>query len=173
MKFLAPGPEEGKPIPKLEASQLNKKRFTLTTLRGQPIALFFFCGCQACWDLATEWNRLQRAEVLRNQAPGLKRTVIVYVDMSPSAAESLARATGWEGESTLPLVDTNDIARKAYQAEPCPRVFVADSRHILRYTNSHPYDQPQKAPVAAIAAFCLDALKRVAAKPIPNQKESQ
>lgn len=160
-------PKEGKSVPDFQLSSLEGKPFTLTAQRGQPTALFFFCGCAACWEVAKEWTNLQRSGVLTQPAVRLQKTVVIYVDLSLKAAQDLAEAMAWDKPRTILLLDKDNTLRDRFQAEPCPRVFIADDRLILRYTNTHSYDAPQKAPAAAIVAFTLDALKKL---PPPTPK---
>jgi peroxiredoxin len=164
-------PQEGKPLPEFRLETLEGKPFLLASQKKQPSVLFFFCGCAACWDVATEWNRLQRSGTLRQQTPRLQTSIIVYVDMSLTSAKAMAQEMNWDRAQATLILDAKNRVRGLYKAEPCPRVFLADDKKILRYSNTHTYDAPQKAPASAIVAFTLDALKKVASPP-SKPKES-
>src|SRR5258708_14728160 len=46
----------------------NGKRRTLSSFRGQPVVLYFFCGCTFCQRCASFWGRMQRGGALPRDA---------------------------------------------------------------------------------------------------------
>jgi hypothetical protein len=126
------------------------------------VALFFFCGCSWCRDVAKEWAILQRAGTLveKEKKNGRPATLVVYSGLDAAAARRLAAAAGLDRSQTTLLPDPEEsVTEPIYHAEPCPRVFVLDERGSLRYTNNGEDDAPRKAPAAAIVARALDALR--------------
>lgn len=147
----------------------------LSEFRGRPTALFFFCGCSWCRQCAQTWGQFQRGGVLTSDAASsqslsssgssLPATLIVFSGGS-DAARDFASETGLAPAQTTILLDPDLKVTTAYHADPCPRVFVLDSKGSLRYTNNHKDDAARQAPALAIASRALDAL-REAALPIP------
>lgn len=124
---------------------------------GRPTALFFFCGCGACFETATEWARLQRGGLL----DGVD-TVIVYHEVSAEGIRSLSEQMGLDAARTLLLRDetTPGVAASRFDAPKCPRVFTLGADGIVRYTNAGKDDDPEaKGAPAAIAARALESVQ--------------
>ena len=156
-------PQAGRPAPAFTLNDLSGKPHSLSALKGRPVVLFFFCGCEYCYDLAKEWAATLPALTPKKGAAKLQ-TVIVYTELEADSARTLAQTAGVEEKNALLLLDPDlTVARLRYHAEPCPRVFVLDARGVLRYTNNHPDDKPRLAAAAAIIAKIVDAV-RVASK---------
>lgn len=174
------------PFTLLDAS--GRKRTPLTEFRGRPVALFFFCGCSWCADVAREWAALQRGGALLPSeppsvpparkatgkpakkaarpaaspiAPAAPITVLVYQGTAQEG-EALALQAGLDPAQTVLLPDPDLRITGVYQADPCPRVLVIDTRGIVRYVNRGPDDKPREAPAALIAARSLGALRLIA-----------
>ncbi|HTE17209.1 MAG TPA: hypothetical protein VK689_02380, partial [Armatimonadota bacterium] len=69
------GPAVLRAIPSLTGPDVDGVTRSLTDYRGRPVALFFYCGCQACHDSARIWGRLQRADA--SAAGGAKESTPV------------------------------------------------------------------------------------------------
>jgi hypothetical protein len=84
---------------------------------------------------------------------------VVYAGDS-SAVRDFARQEGLDPAQTVLLPDVEmKVTLDAYHAQPCPRVFVVDSKGIIRYTNNHKDDAPRKAPALAIVSRTIDAVR--------------
>ena len=160
---------EGAPLPPLRLPRLDGKTFTLDASDRRVMPIFFFCGCDDCYKVATEWCQMQRSGALK-ESYRIDATVVIYVDLSVVAAKALAEQIGWPGEQSILLLDRDNQVRDLWKAEPCPRVFLRDSAGVLRYTNVHPYDAARKAAPPAIVAFTLDALKKLSPNPTTRRK---
>jgi peroxiredoxin len=161
-------PPVGGPAPTFTLADAEGKTRALAEGKGRPIALFFFCGCSWCADMAKEWATLQQGHALTGTASMHPLTVIVY---SGTAAEAkdLAKASGLDLGQTLLLCDPDlHVTQDLYHSEPCPRVFVLDGRGVVRYVNAGPDDKPREAPATVIAAKTLSAL-RAASSPVSSE----
>jgi peroxiredoxin len=137
------------------------KAHSLAAFRGRSITLFFMCGCAQCTALARQWSEWQRAGVL----PGAGQGTIVIFAGEAQYAEGLISASGIDTARTLVVGDPDlHVTRALYHAPTCPRVFVVDPHGLIRYTNSHADDAPQKAPAELIASRALAALRKCRSK---------
>lgn len=139
----------------------------LRSLRGRPVALFFFCGCTWCHGVARIWGNFQRTGFLdrgfRGDGP---RTVIVFSGY-PDAATSFLHETGLDAKQTILLCDpTMSVTEDKYHASPCPRVFVVNAAGRVTYTNDHGADRARSASATAIALRAIGALRALRPKPI-------
>jgi hypothetical protein len=164
-------PRTGQPAPAFTLPDTGDKKRSLSEFCGREAALFFFCGCHWCLDVAKEWSALQRGGALTAEETGRKPpvTLVVYSGLSRDAARHLSTLGGLEPAQTVTLPDLKmAVSRGVYRAEPCPRVFVIDRQGLLRYTNDRPEDAPRTAPAALLAARTLDALREAAAPAKPG-----
>jgi peroxiredoxin len=144
------------------------KTWSLADLRGKPVALFFYCGCESCRQCALEWARTQRSGVLAARpfkAPALPVTVVV----NTTDAEGIglfAKRTGLASGTVL-LPDSDERLSRLYGVSPCPRVFVLDAKGTLRYTNNSEDDAPQEATERIICARTLAALRTASGSEAP------
>jgi hypothetical protein len=146
------------------------------------VALFFFCGCSWCGEIAKEWAGLQQSgalpnakgDVSKSSAPAIfPATVVVYSEMEPEIAREMALMYGLNLAQTVVLIDPDmRVTEGVYKADPCPRVFVLDAKGVLRYTNNHPDDQPRKAPAIAIVSRTVGALRAAAPVDPDTRKKS-
>jgi peroxiredoxin len=135
------------------------KTHTLLSYRGRPVTLFFLCGCTHCTELARQWAEWQNGGVL------VHTTTIVIFAGEAQYADGRISASGLATNQTTILGDPDlRVTRALYHAPTCPRVFVLDAHGIVRYTNNHTDDAPQKAPALLIASRTLAALRRSAPK---------
>lgn len=157
-------PTVGQLAPNLVLVSVNNKRVSLIQLRGRPVALFFFCGCRWCTECAKEWGQVQRSGALcLVPTTGARQTVspvtLVVFSGNAAATNAFALDTGLDLKQTLLLPDPLMYTTLAYNAEPCPRVYVINRNTILKYTNNHRDDAPRKAPALAIASRVLVTLQ--------------
>lgn len=135
-------PERGTPAPLFTIKDTQGNPFALKSLQGHSAALFFFCGCPWCADVAHTWSR--------KRLPSGVQTVIVYAG-SASEALSFARKNGLDLKRTVLLPDpASHLTEKVYQLDSCPRAFALDAAGIILYTNDHLDDQPRVAPAKVI-----------------------
>ena len=154
-------PPLGKPAPSFTLTDVTGKNRPLTSFKGRSLVLCFFCGCNACADVALQWAQLQRGKALPKDA----LTLVVYQG-SAEEVKALARRCALDLAQTILLPDADrKVTDALYHADPCPRLLVIDPKGILRYANTGPDDKPQEAPAAIIVAKALDALNRCVPPP--------
>ena len=147
-------PQLGLPAPAFTLKDTQGKPFTLTSVQGHPAALFFFCGCPWCAEVAKEWSQVQR----RASLPASTLTLVVFAG-SKAAAQDFAAKAGLARKQTMLLPDPDSkLTEGVYKLNSCPRVFVLDSVGIIRYTNDHTDDQPRVAPAKTIVGHALKVL---------------
>ena len=152
-------PPLGKPAPLFTLAEVAGKKCPLARFKGRPLVLCFFCGCNACADVALKWVQLQRGHALPKEA----LTLLVYQG-SAEEVKALARRSALDLAQTILLPDVDrKVTDGLYHADPCPRLLVIDHKGILCYANTGPDDKPQEAPAAIIVAKALDALTKCAA----------
>ncbi len=147
-------PQTGHLAPPFTRTDTTGKPFALAAARGRPLALFFFCGCPWCADVAQAWGRVQRGARLPNSA----RTVVVFAG-DKAAASAFAAKNGLDLTQTLLLPDPDSkLTETVYHANSCPRTFVVNPQGIITYTNDHPDDLPRQAPAKTIVLHAFEAL---------------
>jgi peroxiredoxin len=167
---LAALPSLGRPAPAFTLTDADGKARSLSEWEGRPVALFFFCGCSWCAEVAKEWGLRQREQGPNGAAPPL--TVIVYSG-DAAEAKALAKESGLDARATVLLCDPDlRVTQDIYHSEPCPRVFVLDGQRTVRYVNAGPDDRPREAPAAVIAAKALAALRGANAPFSAAQREA-
>jgi peroxiredoxin len=158
-----PAPAVGRTAPTFTRADVEVKKRSLAEFRGRRVVLFFFCGCSWCAEVAKEWGLLQRGGALEEKGGKAPITVVVYEgDAEPLRA--LAASAGLDPAQTALLPDPERTVARTYHAEPCPRVFVLDSKGVIRYTNSGKDDAPRKVLAIAIVSNTVDALRATADK---------
>jgi hypothetical protein len=153
-----PAPAVGRVAPAFTRADVEEKKRALVEFRGRRVALFFFCGCSRCAEVAKEWGPLQRGGVLEEKVGKAPITVVVY-EGGAEPLRALAASAGLAPAQTALLPDPERTVARTYHAEPCPRVFVLDSKGIIRYTNSGKDDAARKGPAIAIVSNTVDALR--------------
>src|SRR5579871_2918654 len=85
-------PASGKPFPDFRLPDAEGQTRSLAELKGKPVALFFFCGCERCQRCALTWGQLQQGGALTataspsaNGERGPANTVIVFMGDSEAA----------------------------------------------------------------------------------------
>lgn len=136
----------------------------LSDYLGRPVALYFFCGCEWCHRCAQVWGEMQRSGALVPE-PALSSsprpiTVIVFSGDADSAA-SFVTSTQIDLTQTVVLADSSmQVTINLYKAEPCPRVFVINTKGQVTYSNIHKDDQPRSAPATFIDKRVLNEIRK-------------
>jgi AhpC/TSA family len=153
-----PAPAVGRAALPFTLTDTEGKKRSLAEFHGRRVALFFFCGCSWCTEVARGWGPLQRGGALGEKGVKPPITVIVY-EGDAEAVRALAASAGLDPAQTILLPDPERTVARTYQAEPCPRVFVLDGKGVLRYTNNGTDDAPRKVPAIVIVSKTVDALR--------------
>ena len=157
-------PTLARPTPAFTLPDLGGKPRTLAEFHGRPVALFFFCGCDACRRCAVAWGDAQRSGAL---AP--LPSVIVFSG-DAAAAKRFREEAGLEAAQTTMLTDPADQVADRYQVPVCPRVFVLNAAGDLRYTNNERGTDPQTMPAAVLVSRIVSAV-RAAQSPPPRPRK--
>lgn len=149
----------GSPAPPLRLTDLQGKARTLAEWHGHPIALCFFCGCDACHRVAREWAQVERSGVLSASKPkdAAPQTVIVFLG-DAAGAKAFAAATGLDPTQAVFLLDPVSASAVTFGALPCPRLFALDPKGVVRYVNAQADDAPPQAPAALLVSRLLAGL---------------
>lgn len=146
----AAAPQAGQPAPAFALPDAQGRPFSLAATQGRPAALFFFCGCPWCADVAHVWGQVQRK--------GIARTVVVFAGTG-AEAQAFAARSGLDARQTTLVPDPDSkLTEGVYRLNSCPRAFALDPAGGIRYTNDHADDQPRLAPAKTIAGHTLRAL---------------
>ena len=150
----AAAPRAGQPAPAFTLNDAQGRPFSLAAARGHATALFFFCGCPWCADVAHAWGLTQRGA----RRPESTRTVIVFAGTGADAKAFAAR-NGLDLKQTTLLPDPDShLTEGVYKLNSCPRAFVLDAAGLIRYTNDHADDQPRQAPAKTIVLRTFQAV---------------
>ena len=145
-------PQVGRPAQAFTRADVQGRLVSLASMRGHSVALFFFCGCPWCADVATLWGREQRK--------GSARTLVVFAGTG-AEARAFATRNGLDiGQTTLLPDPDSALTEGVYKLNSCPRAFVLDAAGLIRYTNDHADDQPRRAPAAVLVQRTRQALGR-------------
>ncbi len=143
-------PQAGHVAPAFALADAQEKPFSLAATRGHATALFFFCGCPWCADVAVLWGK--------EQHKGAARTLIVFAGTGADA-KAFAAHNGLDLKQTTLLPDPDSkLTEGVYKLNSCPRAFILDPAGLVRYTNDHADDQPRRAPAQTIALRASQAL---------------
>lgn len=154
------------PAPDFRLLDTENKPHKLSEFRGRPVALFFFCGCSWCADVAREWASMQRGGALPEGRGGSAVTLVVYAGLDAEASRNLATTAGLDPARTVVLPDPDSrVSAALYGVNPCPRAFVVDPAGVLRYTNVGKDEAPRVAPALVIVTHTLAALQAASAPP--------
>lgn len=172
-----PGETNPASAPAFTLSDGDDHHRSLAEFRGRPVALFFFCGCPWCARCAETWGKFQHGGVLSaGSTTSTAPITLVVFSGDAAAARAFATQAGMDLSQTVLLPDpTMRVTLDLYHAEPCPRVFVLDSKGLVRYTNNHKDDAPRTASALALCSRALDALRTCSlpaqAPDLPSHKE--
>jgi peroxiredoxin len=103
----------------------------LSSLRGRPVVLGFFCGCGFCQAAA----RRLGPEAARRGA-----TMLAIMEneqqLQPEHVARFRAVTGFRGPI---LADRGGAVTRRYRSLQCPRIWVVDARGRVRYTSPDPH----------------------------------
>lgn len=114
------------PAPPFALPDLDGRPWSLETLRGKVVVLYFW-SAECAWCQRTDPHVVERAAAWGEQA--LLLPIASVLEETPEQLREAAQARG------LPLVlrDVTQQVAKAYQVQTTPHFFVIDAAGILRY----------------------------------------
>jgi peroxiredoxin len=152
----------GRPAPEFALVDAERgASVSLSSLRGHPVALNFFCGCPWCEAVAQQWAKSPAL-------PDGTQVVAILNDASlttPAAIRKFRERTGFRG---MILADPDQKATTLYDASGCPRVWVLDAEGTLRHVNASRIDPAEQIVREAAEAL---AAKPAAAGAAPAQSQ--
>jgi peroxiredoxin len=142
----------GRPAPEFTLTEPESgASVALSSLRGHPAALNFFCGCPWCEAVAEQWAK-------NRSLPDGAEVVAILTDASlgtPAAIRKFRERTGFKGRI---LADPDQKAMTLYEAGECPRVWVIDAEANLRHVNASRTDPPEQIVREAAEALAAPKL---------------
>ena len=130
----------------------------LAEIQGEPVALFFFCGCRPCHDCARLWAQVQQNGDLGDAK---RQSSVVVFSGSAAHARKFAADTGLDPAKTLVLLDPDDRVTSAYGVRQCPRVFIAGPLGTAVYTSPDTGDSIPRLPAPALVSRALTAWRNI------------
>src|SRR2546426_1669175 len=120
----------GERAPEFDLLSVGQGRsIRLADLKGKPVIVNFYCGCNFCSIVGREW-------VKNKDKVGDAAIVAVMTNhwtYAPAAVREYRRRTGW----TWPiLADMDSQTANSFNALTCPRLFVIDAQGIIRYASA-------------------------------------
>jgi peroxiredoxin Q/BCP len=107
----------------------------LSSRRGQPVVLGFFCGCGLCQAAARR---------LAPEVAALGGELIAVVEserqLRPEQVTRFREVSGFRGPV---LADRGGSVTRQYRAVECPRVWAIDGAGVVRYANPEPRTSPE------------------------------
>ena len=155
-------PKAGTKTPDFVLPDTNTKKQRLASLlsstKGKPLQMWFFCACNRCTEAARSWGQLQKSDTKENPLP---QTVIVFLGDAKTGI-SWAKSVGLDDKQTTILCDPEaKVSENLYHASPCPRSFVLDNKGKILYVNNGPDDGEENSPASLIVAKTISALRAV------------
>jgi peroxiredoxin len=146
--------------PDFTLADINGVPHTLSSMHGQTVALYFFCGCKWCVNCATIWGQMQRAGALSvgDQAHPIQ-TWVVFAGGKDEASEFEKKCNLDQSQTVMLPSPGMHEAIDLYHADICPRVFVISPNGSIAYTNNHKSDQPRQAPENVITRNALHVIR--------------
>jgi peroxiredoxin len=136
------------PAPDFALPDAADRMRRLSEFEGKPAALLFLCGCSRCYLMVGAVEEAEKQ--LRGERP---RRLVVWT-LARSEAGFWQKRTGF---SALFLFEKNSqgpVIQK-YAGHPCPRVYVLDRRHSIRYISPSPEGNAEPRQVVADLAAAL------------------
>jgi hypothetical protein len=166
-------PTVGKPAPRLELRDTNDTPLDWKPLASRRTAVFFFCGCQACHDVAREWTRRQQEGHKTVSAIEPLPAVVVFAGNADELRQFQAQ-TGLRGDSLRFAPDPDMKAAQRYDAVPCPRAFVWDNAGILRWISpQNQGETPALKPHIMVQSVLTAALPLKKMSPAIRRKKAK
>ena len=126
--------------PDFSLTDLTGKPFHLMAQRGKAIAMFSFCGCPECTEIARRWNIEQREH--ESELKSSKYVCIIDYTGPPATIKAFLHSASIDRGYYTVLLDPHHIVGERYHVDTCPRSFVIDKDGTIDYTNNHPDDRP-------------------------------
>jgi peroxiredoxin len=123
---LNAGPKVGEKAPDLTLPDLNGREYALSSFRGKPVVLGFFCGCDRCHTAALKISAMQKRGKLRN--------FVAVVAMDTDGAKEFRRSTGLQG--TI-LIDPSDKTAERWASAFCPRLWELSANGTIAYRSTY------------------------------------
>jgi peroxiredoxin len=121
----------------------------LSTLRGKPVILNFFCGCGDCREVSVVWS--ERAKELGNAQ--MLAVMHDHTGYNPATLKNFRWGTGF----TWPvLADVGSDVSVTWKSIDCPRMWVLDAAGVIRYKSpgrGTPAEQHVTNTLAALKAL--------------------
>lgn len=153
-------PAVGKPAPRLELQLSSGSPLEWKPLSRRKTALFFFCSCEACHEVAKLWaqqeQKKQTQQLKSNTTP---QKVIVFAG-DADAVQRFQAETGLSGSHVRYACDPEMKAALRYDAMPCPRAFTWDTTgKMLWISPENKGEKPALSPIVLLksveSAFVL------------------
>jgi peroxiredoxin len=125
-----PAAEIGAPAPDFVLEEVGTARsIRLSELRGKPVVLSFFCGCELCRPVAVRWG-----EVKDKLPPDVQMLAVVgdHSGYNPVVVKDFKWGTGWVWPV---LADVGTRVGLLFKSVDCPRCWVIDAKGIIRHVN--------------------------------------
>jgi peroxiredoxin len=121
----------------------------LSSLRGKPLVMNFFCGCGDCAEVAAEWGK--RAKEL-----GDAQMIAVNHDSTSYNPVTLKNFRWASGFKWPVLADIGSNVSLEWRSVDCPRVWVLDSEGVIRFQGPG-----RTTPAAEMVSGALKALREL------------
>lgn len=118
---------------------------SLSSLRGKPVILNFFCGCSWCEDVAAAWAK--------RPPPAGTELIAVWNDAETATPAALQKFRARSGFTGRILADPDHVATLAYNSSDCPRVWVLDAAGTIRHVNASRTEAADRIVREATAAI--------------------
>lgn len=164
----------GTAAPLFTHQDIEGKRRSLTSMQGKPLVLFVFCGCEECKPVAERWAKLQKDGTLApafalNGEKVTPLTLVLYVG-DEKETRAFGTRIGFDPKQTVLFADPKLEVARAYDAMPCPRVFVLDAQGMIRYTNKEEGAKSNTLSLDLLLTRTFDALRP--AKKLPSSSSA-
>ena len=126
--------------PDFTLTDLTGKPFHLIAQRGKIIAMFLFCGCPECSEIAQRWNIKQQDHW--SELKSSNYVCIIDYTGPPATIKAFLHSASIGSRQYTVLRDPHHIVGDLYHTDTCPRSFVIDKDGTIDYTNNHPDDRP-------------------------------
>jgi len=120
------GPKIGEKAPDFTLPHLNGGAVALSSFRGKPVVLGFFCGCDRCHAAALKISAIQKQGKLKN--------FVAVVAMDTEGAKEFQRSTGLHG--TI-LIDPSDKTAEQWASAFCPRLWELSANGSITYRSTY------------------------------------
>lgn len=140
------GYQVGQRAPDFELLSVGEGRsLRLSELRGKPVIINFFCGCNFCSTVGREW--VKNRDKMGSTA--LVAVMVNHWSYAPQAIRDFRVRTGWAWPT---LADMQSRTAGDYHALSCPRLFVLDPQGVIRYASPDGASDEKQLIADALAA---------------------